>query len=391
MNRPTYLLLGLALLPLACAPENKFDPPPPPEVVVAAPDVEDVTVFIERPGLTDAFERAEIRARVRGFLQDRHFEAGEFVEKGKKLFTIEKEPFEAAVASAEGELDAAKASLRIAEANLAARERAFKTKAVSEIEVKSAEADVSAAQAAIKVAEAKLDQAKIDLSYTDVASPIAGRVSDRRVDTGNLVGGADATLLTTVVHDDPIYVNFEFNERQILPYLNMRPGSPKDETLRTEMEVPIKLRLASGEIYEKDGKVDFIDNEVDPQTGTIRVRATFPNDDAKLTGGLFGSVLIPDKREKAVLVPTLVIQRDLAGDYVLVVDEENVVERRAVKAGPISGERRVVEEGLDGSERIVVQGLQRARQGLTVKPVQAEPASAAGDEGAPAVEADKPA
>jgi RND family efflux transporter MFP subunit len=201
-NAPHALLLVAAsFLAASCAPENAYVAPPPPEVDVAEPDIRDTTVFLEFPGSTEAFQMVEIRARVRGFLKSIDFQAGEYVEKDKGLlFTIEPEEFEAAVKSAEGNLDKADADFKLAKTNSARQRDVFeKSAAVSEINVLSAEAEMKAAQAAISIRDAELTDAKRNLGYTKIVSPGSGRVSKNFVDLGNLVGAADPTLLTTVV------------------------------------------------------------------------------------------------------------------------------------------------------------------------------------------------
>lgn len=380
---PSLFAVGAALFLLAaCGPKNTFVEPPPPGVTVVTVEPEDVTTYLEFSGKTQAKESVEIRARVRGFLRTIDFEAGSRVKKDQLLFTIEPERFEATVAAAEGDLAKAKADYEIAKANRLRREEAFKTKAVAELDVLKAQADEDAAKAAIQVAEANLADARIDLSYTKISSPIEGYVSRDLITIGNLVGGSEPTLLTTVVEDDPVYAYFELSERAILPFLQNRKvmAEEKEDDARPNARTKVKLKFATGDIYETDGVIDFIDNRLDPETGTIRVRAIFPNPKAEVAEGLYVSVMIPQEAKDATLVPREAIQRDLAGRYILAVNNENTVIRKLVEPKEIVGYRQIV-TGLDSGDRVIVRGLQRAREGIKVAPEEATPET---DPGTPA-------
>ena len=386
MNRarsvPAFSIAVLAVALGGCGKKNEFVAPPPPEVDVQLPIVRNETVFLEFPGRTQAYARIEIRARVKGFLKTREFKPGQFVEKDQTLFTIEPEQFDAAVKGADGRLAKARADLEISKANLERRRIAGKTGAVSEIDVLSAEADMKAAEANVEIATAALNDAKRDLSYTEVVTPIAGRVSRERVDIGNLVGSGDPTLLTTVVQDNPLYVNFEVNERTILPYLKNRPNAARKdlETGSPDSEGDLRLTLADGSEYATKGRFDFIDNAVDSQTGTVKVRAIFTNKGGALADGLFVRIGIPEPIENAVLVPRMALQRDLGGTFALVVGKDDMVERRIVKRTQFTvGEFHIIEAwdeetktGLKPDERIVTSNLQRARPGIKVAPKKAE-------------------
>ncbi|MHC5002814.1 MAG: efflux RND transporter periplasmic adaptor subunit, partial [Planctomycetota bacterium] len=233
---------------------------------------------------------------------------------------------------------------------------------------REAQRDVKAAQ--LKSAEAALVQAQLDLDYTTIASPVSGRASRELVDAGNLVGAGENTLLTTIVVDDRLYAYFNVSERELLKYLQQR--STEEQRTRTRA-IDVQLQLTDGSIYEHAGTVNYADNRVDPRTGTLQVRATVPNPTGRLFPGLFCRVLVPVQLGESLLVPELSIQRDIVGPYVLVVDNENIVQRIDVELGPIIGRRRVVTSGLQGDERIVVNGLQRARPGAAVDPETAAP------------------
>lgn len=368
----TFAFTVSALLLLAaCGPKNTFVEPPPPAVTVVTVQPEDVTTYLTFPGKTEAEESVEIRARVKGFLRSIDFEPGSRVAKDQLLFTIEPEPFEAAVAAAKGQLAKANADFEIAKANRMRREQALKTNAVAELEVLKARADEDAAKANIQVAEANVSDAEINLSYTRIKSPIDGVVSRNLVTIGNLVGGTDPTLLTTVVDDDPVFAYFELSERAILPYLKTRKDLEDVDNSKVR-KTPVKLQFATGSIYDTEGRIDFIDNRLDPETGTMRARAEFDNPNAEVAEGLFVKVMIPQPATDAILVLRESIQRDLAGRYVLTVDKDNVVIRKNVEPMEVVGYRQIV-KGLDSGDRVIVRGLQRAREGIDVAPEEATP------------------
>lgn len=372
---PLAISIGLLAL-IGCSNKNEFQPPPPPEVTVQTPVKKDVTVYSEFPGRLVASDDVEIRARVKGFLKTIEFEDGGRVNKGDLLFTIEPEEYEAAVESAEAKLDQARASQKLAEATLKRNQQAYETKAVSELDVLSAEAEMQHAAASVMNAKAELIQAKLSLSYTKITAPMSGRVSIKTLSVGNLVGDGSSTLLTTIVAESPIDVFFNLDERALLPYLQK---GMRQETSHQAMPV-VKLELADGSTHTEEGVVNYIDPEIDPNTGTLQARAVFQNKGMQLLPGLYGKILIPDNREKAILVPDLAIQRDMTGAFVLVVTAENKVESRYIKRGALTGTQRIVEEGLTAEDRVIVEGTQRARPGITVRlaaPKNDEPSAAA--------------
>ena len=372
---PVAMVLSL-LFTFGCSPSNEFQAPPPPGVTVQNPEQETVTVYANFPGRLVAHDNVDIRARVMGFLQSIEFEDGQRVKKGQLLFTIEPEQYEAAVSAAEAQLAQAKAALKLGEATLRRNKKAAGSGAVSEVDVETAEANRDSASASVMAAEAALDKAKLDLSYTRIHSPFDGRVARRSMSIGNLVGSGESTLLTTVVVEQPMDVFFNVDERALMPFI--RKGlsttiiSPKSKI------PPVKLELADGIMHEGDGEVDYSDPEIDPETGTLRVRALFSNEKVNLVSGMYGKILIPNEIEDALLVPDLTVQQDMAGNFVLTVNSSNVVESIYVKKGALVGTQRVIEDDptkdrhLTLEDRIIINGLQRARPGIPVTVTEAK-------------------
>ncbi len=354
---------------LGCGGRPEMVAPPPPDVTVALPEVRDVTVYEEFVGTTEAFQSANIRARVQGYLEKMTFEPSSFVRKGELLFVIEPEPYVALRDRAAAGLKAAEAGLRRAESDLERLELAVRTNAVSQQEVTRARAERDQASAAMLEAQAALTNAEIQLNYTSVKSPIDGMVSRNYVDLGNLVGAGEATLLTTVRQIDPIYAYFEVSERFVARQLEKRGGHRNPETTD---EMPATLLLEETGL-EIEGRIDTLENTVDPETGTIRVRGIFPNKDAKVFPGFFVRVRLPgDFLEDALLVEESALGTDLGGRYLLIVGGDDLVEKRYIEPGPLQEDKtRVILSGLEAGERYIKEGLQRARPGMPVAPVAA--------------------
>lgn len=364
---PATLALA-GLIAGGCKPANTFVPPPPPEVTVQQPERGNPVVWIGAPGRVESRDFLEIRARVSGYLKQVAFVDGQRVNAGDPLFIIEPEPYIADWEAAKAHHAEAQAAADLALVNYQRREQAYETRAISEIDKLTAKANLDAATAQVRAAQAALDQAWIKLTYTTNTAPASGRISRRLVGEGNLVDGSQATLLATLTVEDPVHVYFDISERQAVASMS-RAGSVEDAL---EKLPPVRLELADGSQYGKEGRIDYIDTILNPETGTLKGRAVFDNTEGKLVPGLYGKVLIPNTKTNALLVPDLALGRDLSGSYLLAVrSASNVVESVPVTAGDRVGQSRIIESGLRGDERIIVNGLQRARPGLTVTPIEA--------------------
>lgn len=358
-----WTLIGL----LGCGRAPQPEVPPPPEVIVSHPLKKKVTEFLEFPGTTAALEFVEIRARVEGWLESVNFEAGSRVEKGSLLFVIDPKPYQAQVDQNEAALKGREADLGLKEANLRRAKQLLSTGSISQLQYDVQSAEELVAGSKVGIAKANLEKAKLDLSYTHIAAPITGRVSRNYVDVGNLVGAKDKTLLTEVVNDDSVYVYFDVSERDLLMLMRRWPRL-QTEAVSDREKPPAYLQLADESRYPHEGRIDFAEPRVDPSTGTLRVRAIFPNEKKLLVPGLFGRVRVPLEDKEALLLPELAVGISQAGRYVLVVNKDDVVEERLVETGRLEDTLRVIEKGLKQDEWVVVNAIQRARPGAKVTP-----------------------
>ena len=364
-------IVALTLMSTGCQEKNKYVPPPPPAVTVSRPVQQAVTDYMEFTGTTEALELVEIRARVEGYLESIHFKDGAKVKRGALLFVIDPKPFQAKLGEAKAGLLIRQAELKLAETTLKRKEGAFKDKAVSEVEVIQARAEQDKARAAVEAAQAAMETTRLNLSYTKIHAPISGRMGRNLVDVGNLVGANERTLLATIVQDDPIYAYFNASERDLLQHRQKRR---EREVGADENNAPnAYLGLANEEGYPHEGRVDYIDNRVNADTGTIQLRAVFPNSDGVLLPGLFARIRIPaSEPHTALLVPDRALGTDQQGRFLLVVNDKNVVEYRTVKIGAKVEGVRVIESGISSADRVIVNGIQRARPGATVNSTEAE-------------------
>lgn len=350
-------------------------PPPAPPVTVATPLVENVADWNDFTGRFSASQRVEIRAQVSGYLDAVHFTDGQSVEKGDLLYTIDPRQFNAALAVAEAQLSEAQAQLTLAQDEFARAERLLQRQVISQEEFEGRRAAVAQAQAAVAAGEATVLSAQVNVDYTEIRAPIAGVMSDNRVDIGNLVAGgaAGADVLTTVVSTDPLYFSFEVSEAEFLRF--QREG-------QIDSGAPVLIRLQDETSYDWVAKVDFTDNALDAASGTIRLRASVDNPDNFLRPGMFGDArVLGSQPYQAMLVPDTAIVTDAALRLVYVVGEDGVVQPRPVQLGPLSGTLRVIRSGLAPDDRVVINGLLRARPGVTVTPQVAEITRDGGGEG----------
>ena len=367
-----------------CSEKNEYAEPPPPKVTVAQPLQKDVTDYLEFTGTTKAVTSVDVRARVKGFLQSMHFTPGAEVTKGDLLFVIDPREYEAALSAANAESEAAKAELKRADIELQRAKRLFKQKAGSESDVVKWRGEQEVAKATILRAQAKIEDAELNLSYTQVVSPIDGRVSRNRVDPGNLVGKSEATLLTTVSNYVPIYAYYNLNERDLLMTMKLYKEKVKkldvkpDESGVQKAAIPLYLGLADEEGYPHEGLLDFAETGVDTETGTLQLRGVFQNSEYPpvLIPGLFARLRMPIReRPDALLVSARAIGADQGGEYLLLVNAENTVEKRQIRKLQEVDGLYVIEEGVQAGERVIVKGLQRARPGAKVDPESVEMSS----------------
>lgn len=340
---------------------------PAPQVSVAAALERDVTEWDEFTGRLEAVESVEVRPRVTGYIESVNFTEGSTVRKGDLLFVIDPRPYRAELSKAEAELARAIAGSELAAADAARSEKLVDIKAVSREEYDQRRNAAREATANVAAVRAALDAAKLNLEFTRITAPISGRISKAVVTAGNLVTGGSnaATLLTTVVSLDPMYVSFEGDEQVYLKYAELSRRGERQSS--RDAANPVLMGLANESDYPHRGSMVFVDNQVDPRTGTIRARASFDNKDGYLTPGLFARVkLLGHNSYQAVLVDDRAIGTDQSQKFVYVVDAQNKVTYRPVKVGRLTDGLRIVQQGLQPGENVIVNGLQRVRPGVVV-------------------------
>lgn len=374
----------LAVLLGGCQDTNTYVEPPPPKVTVAQPLVQEVTDYLEFTGTTVASAQVEVRARVSGVLESMHFQPGTKVAQGDLLFEIDPREYQADLEAAQAELAGANGQLKRADTEYERAKIGVQKKIITDVELVKWRAEQAVAQAEIKRAEAKITRAELNLSYTRVEAPIGGRVGRNQVDIGNLVGEGQATVLTTITNYDPMYVYFNLNERDLLRVVAIYRARVREKGLDpakdtdAQAEIALYLGLADEEGYPHQGILDFAESGVDPNTGTLQLRGTFVNKElpARLMPGLFARVRLPiAQRSDMPLVSERAIGADQSGQYLLVVNQDNTVEKRNVRLGQLVDGLRVIEEGLRGEDRVIVNGIQRARPGGKVDPQETDMAA----------------
>lgn len=351
--------------------------PPPPTVSVVQPVAREIVEWDEYIGRLEAPESVEIRARVSGYLDKVHFKEGKEVKKGDLLFTIDPRPYQAEYDRADAEYQRAQSMAELALNDADRAKRLIATKAISEEDFDTKAKNYNSALAAVKSAKAAMESARLNLEFTEIHSPIDGRTSRAAVTAGNLVSGgvsgAGATLLTTVVSLDPLYCYVDVDERSILKYIKLRREGKRESAL--DKPIPVEMALANEEGFPHVGQTDFVDNKIDPTTGTLRCRGVFPNPERTLGPGFFARMRVPGSgKYPALLIPDRALGSDQSQKFVYVVNAEKKVEFRPVKIGPMVDGLRVVSAGLKGGEQVVVEGLMRIRPGIVVdaKPLEAK-------------------
>ncbi len=367
---PDRSLLPWIVAPLLVACGRDAPPaPPPPAVTVAEVREQEINEWDEFTGRIEAVDAVEIRPRVSGYIQRVAFAEGKEVRNGDVLFVIDPRPYEAELARATAELQRARTRASLAAKEVERAERLVAVQAISREEFDTRASAEAESRASISAAQAAVATARLNMDWTRVRSPIAGRVSRAEVTQGNLVqaGPPDATLLTTVVSLDPVYVYFEGDEQTYLRYGELARAGARPSSRDTRN--PIQLGLANEQGFPHTGYVDFVDNQLNPETGTIRARAVFTNKDRVFTPGLFARLkLVGSARYRAVLVVDRAIGTDQDKKFVLAVKADSTAEYRPVEIGRLVDGMRIVRTGLKGGDRIVINGLQRVRPGMKVAP-----------------------
>jgi RND family efflux transporter MFP subunit len=339
---------------------------PPPAVTVARPLQKTIAEWDEYTGRFAAVETVEVRARVSGFIDTIHFKEGQLVKQGDLLFVIDPRPYRIAVEQAKADVERAKAKLEIASLDVQRATPLVRSQTVTGREFDTRRSTERDAAAQVASLEAALKQAELNLEWTEVRAPISGRISDKRVDAGNLITGGQsgATLLTAIVSIDPIHFVFDGSEADFLHYLRLAAAGARPSS--RDAQNPVMVRLADETDYRHSGRMDFVDNALNPKTGTIRGRAVFDNKDGLLTPGFFGRLRLFGGEHEALLVPDTAITSDQASKIAFTVADDGTVGTKRVELGPMVDGLRVIRSGLAPTDRIVIEGLQRARPGQKV-------------------------
>jgi len=381
--RLTFLSLAIAsLLDLTtgCGRSAAQNHPPPPSVTVAPVHQKETVEWEEFTGRIEPVDSVEVRPRVSGYIQEVRFQSGQLVKKGDVLFVVDPRWHQAEFDRRRAELEQAKVRLDNVKREADRTPQLLANKAISTEESDARQARYLEAKAALMAAQAALDSARLDLEYTQVRAPIDGRVSRALLTEGNYISGVAgaATLLTTLVSVDPVYVYADIDENSLLKF-NALAQTKRLET-DGDGQIPVELQLADEQDFPHRGHLESFNNRLDANTGSILLRAVFPNGDGRVVPGLFARIRVPlSERHRALLVEERAIGTDQAQKFVLTLTPTNTVEYRSVQLGPLIGGKRVVRSGLQADEIIVVNGLQRVRPGMPVTP-QEEVAHSPGPE-----------
>jgi membrane fusion protein, multidrug efflux system len=370
-TRGRALTLAIFAVLAGCseAPQQRAAPPPP-KVTVAPPIKRSVVDQDEYVGRFVAIDSVEIRARVSGYLDAIHFTDGQMVKQGDLLFTIDKRPFQTALDQASGNLQQAQANLAFTQADLARAAQLVKERTITEQTFDQRTQAKRVAEASVAALTAAVKQATLDLDFTELRAPVAGRIGDRRVSPGNLVTGnttGTTSLLATIVSIDPIRFEFAFDEASYLRYERLAK-SGRDMASRDGSSL-VSLKLLDEQAFVHQGRMDFVDNVIDRSSGTIRGRAVFSNPDGVFTPGMFARVQVQGSPSyNALLVPDAAIGTEQTRKYVLTVGADDVVVMKYVTLGQVFNGQRVIKTGLQEDDRVIVNGLMRARTGQKVSP-----------------------
>ena len=369
---PRWLaLLAAALLILGCGEAPGPPPPPPPAVTVTPVERATIADSTEYVGRTESVSSVDLRARVTGLLMQRNFEEGGDVREGDLLYVIEQEPYQAAVDAAGGTVAEAEAALRNAEKYLKRIDAVRGSGATSKADIDAAERTALVASAILNQRRAQLTQAKLSLAYTEIRAPISGRIGRTAIHVGNLVG-PESGVLATIVKLDPIWVSFPISERDYLQ-LQEKAGAGEHSSESPAHMVPT-IRLVDRSAYPHPGTLDFQDNRLDRATGTLMVRATFPNPQLLLRPGQFVTVIqTEDQRTEHLVIPQAAVQRDQVGPFVLLVNQEKKAEVRRIQLGKEFGTKWIVSTGLSEGEPVISDGIQKVTVGSPVNPLPASP------------------
>jgi multidrug efflux system membrane fusion protein len=353
--------------------------PPPPTVTVAKPAQRPIVDHDEYVGRFVAVDSVEVRARVSGYLEAVHFKDGDTVKQGDLLFTIDRRPFQTALEQARANVAQARANLAFTESDLARAQQLVRDRTITEQTFDQRTQAKRVAEASVAANEAAVRQAELDLQFTELRAAVTGRIGDRRVSPGNLVTGGTGTttLLATIVSTDPIRFEFTFDEASLLRYERLSKQSKDGEAWGAA--TPVMLKLIDEKDFAHRGRMDFIDNVIDRASGTIRARAVFANSDGLFTSGMFARVQVPGSLPyEALLVPDAAIGTEQARKYVLTVGDDNVVKQQYVSLGEVHDDMRVVKSGIAANDRVIVNGLLRARPGAKVTPEEQGAGAGAG-------------
>jgi RND family efflux transporter MFP subunit len=369
-------VVALAASLAACGQDNRYVAPPAPKVTVALPAQQTVTRYLEATGNAAAVNSTNLVARVQGFLQAIDYKDGDVVKQGTTLFTIEPEPYKLKLEQAQAAETGARAALKQAESEYERQTELASRQVASKAALDNATANRDSALAKLKQAEVDTKQAAINLGYTQVKAPFDGIVTARLVSLGELVGANGPTQLAAIVQTDPIYVNFNISEQDVL---NIRAEIRRLGITQAELEkVPIEVGLQTDKGYPHLGTLEYVSPKVDPSTGTLAIRAILKNPDGVLVPGYFVRVRVAADDVNSLLVPDAALGSDQGGRYVLVVNKDDVVEQRKVTTGPKVGDLRAIESGLKADDRVVVSGILRAIPGQKVDPQMQTAAPAGG-------------